>query len=54
MTTLRIRVRQSDWKAMRQVFPGERGETVANYLKRYVAELKRMGLKGFKYQEVKK
>ena len=47
--TIAIRVEEKDLKVMIKIFPKLRGESKAKYLKRYVAELKRMQLNGVKY-----
>ena len=48
--TIAIRVEEKDLKVMIKIFPKLRGESKAKYLKRWLAEIKRMGLKGVKYQ----
>ena len=44
-----IRVDAKTLREMKAIFPAVRGESKAKYLRRYVAELKRMQLKGVKY-----
>jgi len=40
--TITIRINHKDWKALRRLFPGEKGESVAHYLERYVKALREM------------
>ena len=39
-STMTIRVYAKDWKKLRVLFPGIKGESLAMYLRRYLEELK--------------
>lgn len=38
--TITIRVNYRDWRKLQKIFPGEKGESVAHYLQRYIQSLK--------------
>jgi len=40
MKQILLRVNYCDWIKLRKIFPGERGESVSNYLRRYVKRLR--------------
>jgi len=41
MKQIVIRMNYQDWKHLRKIFPSYRGETMAQYLRRYIRALKK-------------
>lgn len=44
--TYTLRMYMSDWKKIRQIFPGEVNESVAHYLERFVRYLQQLKFEG--------
>jgi hypothetical protein len=39
-SSITIRIYASDWKKLRRIFPGMKGESLAMYLRRYVEAIR--------------